>query len=220
MDLALVTAIYGGYDKLKPLMPNHGFKKAICVTDDPELSGENWEIVLKPAHSMHPRLAAKYPKFQPFDFVDADVCVWLDGSFEIKSDKFKDFCEYSIKDFDFVVWSHPDRRMRNCLYDEATLAQDWPKYRAYPIRQQTDAYRADEMPSNFGLWACGTILWKNNDNAKRFGKIWLEENIKWSIHDQISFPYLVWKHKPNFGEFEAHEYDNEFIEWFNHRDLN
>jgi DNA polymerase-1 len=59
------------------------------------------------------------------------------------------------------------------------------------------------MPEGFGLWACGAIVWRNSDKARQFGHAWHEENVRWSIQDQVSFPYLVWKLRPNFGVFPA-----------------
>lgn len=218
MTTALITAIYGGYDIPKPLLEGHGFDRAVCITDNPDLEAQGWEIIYRHSFGMQPRLAAKYPKMKPWDFIDADLYVWLDGAFQVTSGQFRAFAEDSVADQDFAVWEHPDRWHRNCLYDEAALCQDWPKYQNYPIRAQTAAYRKEGMPEGFGLWACGTIAWRNNDKAKEFGSLWLEENIKWSIQDQVSFPYLVWKHKPNFGIFDGHEFQNEYLLWYNHTD--
>jgi hypothetical protein len=216
MKTVLISAIYGGHDSVKPLPANHGFDDAVMITDDPDLEAPGWRVMVEPAGSMRPRMAAKLPKFQPFNFVDADVAVWLDGSFLIRSDNFRIFCEESLGDHDFTVWSHPDLATRDCLYLEALECQNWPKYREDPIPDQTAFYRSQGMPEHFGLWACGTIVWRNSDQAKQFGSRWLMENIRWSIQDQISFPFLIWKHEPNFGVFPAHEYDNPHLIWNRH----
>lgn len=217
MKTVLVSAIYGDHDELKPLPVGHGFDEAILITDNPNLEAEGWTVRVEPAGNMPPRLAAKLPKLQPFDFVDADVAVWLDGSFLITSTEFRQFCLDSLGDYDLVTWAHPDRATRNCLYLEALECQWWPKYREYPIPAQTAHYRAHGMPEGFGLWACGTIVWRNSMEAREFGRLWLLENVRWSIQDQISLPYLVWKHRPNLGEFPAHEYENPYLDWYHHR---
>jgi hypothetical protein len=72
------------------------------------------------------------------------------------------------------------------------------------------------MPEGFGLWACGAIVWRNSDKARRFGFAWHEENVRWSIQDQVSFPYLVWKLNPNFGVFPAREFHNPYLTWWGH----
>jgi hypothetical protein len=72
------------------------------------------------------------------------------------------------------------------------------------------------MPEKFGLWACGAIVWRNKDKARQFGQAWLAENQRWSIQDQVSFPYLVWKMQPNFGVFPAREFHNPYLTWWKH----
>lgn len=214
MSVALVTAIYGDYDVLQPLPENHGFDRAICVTDNPNLEPKGWEIVYAPSH-MPAILAAKRPKMMPFDFVSEDVAVWLDGSFLIHDRGWRDFCVQSIEGHDLVAWSHPDTR--TCLYEEAAFCQWWPRYQPYPIPQQVEAYRAEGMPEGFGLWACGGLVWRNNEDAKRFGATWLEHQRVWTIQDQISFPYLVWKMKPNLGSFPAHQFLNPYLTYVGHK---
>lgn len=216
MKTVLITAVYGNFDNPKPLNENHGFDEAVFVTDNPHLQVPGWRMIYQPVAGVAPRMAAKLPKMKPYDFIDADLFVWIDGSFEVTSNNLRGFAEAAVDEHDFAVWEHPDRVYRNCLYKEAALCQDWPKYRDYPIRAQVAAYRKEGMPEDFGLWGCGTIAWRNNDEAKKFGLLWLAENLKWSIQDQVSFPYLVWKYKPNFGVFDGHEYKNKHLKWHDH----
>ena len=213
VSVALVTAIYGGHDNLRPLPAGHGFDDAVCVTDNPELEAEGWRVIVLPS-SEQPRLAAKHPRMLPFDFVDTDVAVWLDAAFEVVGDGFAEFCLDSLADKNLIAWEHPENR--NCLYQEATYCQDWPKYSSEPIREQTAHYRELGMPEGFGLWACGTLVWRNSAEAKEFGQAWLQENKRWSIQDQVSFPFLLWQLKPSFGVFPAHEFLNPYLKWHHH----
>lgn len=223
MKVALISAIFGGYDNPKPLPPNHGFDEALIISDNPNLKAPGWTRHTASEKDIHPRLAAKFPKLQPFSYVDADIAVWIDGSGVITSPEYRDFCVDALGDNDFVVWAHPERNpppervARNCLYKEAEFCQDWPKYKDYPIREQTEHYRSQGMPEDFGLWACGSIVWRNSPEAREFGMNWLVENINWSIQDQVSLPYLIWKYQPKFAEFPAPQYGNKYVEWRFHR---
>jgi hypothetical protein len=217
VTVALVTAIYGGHDTLKPLPAGHGFDDAVCVTDDPTVSAEGWRVVVLPSEEP-PRLAAKAPKMLPFDFVKSEVAVWVDAAFEVVGDGFRDFCVDALGEHDVVVWEHPEDR--DCLFREATYCQDWPKYSGEPIREQTAYYRAEGMPEGFGLWACGAIVWRNNDEAREFGRAWHQENVRWSIQDQVSFPFLVWKLRPGLTVFPAHEFQNPYLRWHPHHRSN
>ena len=215
MATALITALYGDFEPLRPLPAFHGFDDAVCFTDDPNLHAEGWRTVVVPS-DLHPRLAAKAPKMLPFDHVEADIAVWIDAAFEISGEGFREFCEQSLGDKDFIVWEHPDLADRSCLYEEAAYCQDWPKYADWPIRLQVASYMVEGMPEKFGLWACGSIVWRNTKEARKFGDDWYQENLDWSIQDQVSFPYLLWKHKPNFGVFPMGEFDNPYLTWWRH----
>jgi hypothetical protein len=70
-----------------------------------------------------------------------------------------------------------------------------------PLREQTAHYRSEGMPEHFGLWACGTLVWRRTVQAETFGRAWLDENVRWSTRDQVSFPYLRWKMPLDFGTF-------------------
>jgi hypothetical protein len=209
--VALVTAVYGGFDRLRDLPAGHGFDDAVCVTDDPGLSADGWRMLVVPSDDP-PRLAAKRPKMLPFDFIDADVAVWLDASAEVVDIGFRRFCEDAVADVDLVAWDHPEDR--DCLYQEVDYCWYWDKYRDQPLREQARAYRAAGMPERFGLWACGTLVWRRE--ARWFGEAWLEEQRRWSIQDQVSFPYLLWKLGPRFGTFPDHELNNRWLAWHRH----
>jgi len=215
MSVAIITAIYGGYDILQELPDNHGFDEAICVTDDPTLQSDTWTIIVDPRDS-HPRLAAKHPKMLPWLYTEADIAVWVDGAFKVVGDGFQQACIDALGDDDIVVWKHPERNQRNCLYDEANYCAGWPKYYNYPIGKQVESYRDQGMPAGFGLWACGTIVWRNNEDARSFGLTWLGENMFWSIQDQISFPYLVWKYQPRLATFPFEEFNNSYLVHLGH----
>lgn len=217
MRMALITAIFGDYDVPKPLNYGHGFDDAILVTDNPTLEAHGWRIHLN-AKGWSPRMSAKYPKISPFDYVGADAYVWIDAAFTVINPEFRVFCEQALEGNDIVVWEHPHRWHRNCLYPEAELSLTLPKYAGSKIQAQVDHYRAEGMPADFGLWACGSIVWRNCPEAKAFSKAWLAEIRRWSVQDQISFPYLVWKMSPKLGVFPANEMENPYLRWSHHTD--
>lgn len=214
MNVTLVTAIYGDHDTLHGLPAEHGFDDAVCVTDDSTLRAEGWRVIVAPSDDP-PRLAAKAPKMLPFDFVKAEVVVWIDAAFEVVGGGFRDFCLAALVAKDVVAWNHPENR--DCLFQEAAYCQDWAKYSGEPIRDQTAHYRAEGMPEGFGLWACGAIVWRNREAAREFGRAWYAENRRWSIQDQVSFPFLLWKLQPDFAVFPAHEFQNPHLRWHSHR---
>jgi len=208
MRVALITACYGAYDPVRDLPEDHGFDEAICVTDTGSDIGEGWRVHLEPS-SDHPRLAAKRPKMLPWLYTTCDAAVWLDASFEITTPRLRWWVDQHLQRDNFFVWRHPEGRVD--FADEAAVCQDWPKYRDYNIRGQVQHYLQQGMPRNWGLFAAGTIGWVFTPDVKRLGAMWHREQERWSIQDQISLPYVLWKTGLPFGTWQANEYENPYL---------
>ena len=208
MRVALITACYGAYDPVRPLPEWHGFDEAICVTDRADLVGDGWRVHVEPRHE-HPRLAAKRPKMLPWLFTDCDAAVWLDASFEVVGRDFRNWTQAHLDRELFTVWRHPEGRVD--FADEAAVCMDWPKYADYNIRGQVQHYVDSGMPRGWGLFACGTIGWRFEPKVKRLGARWYDEQVKWSIQDQVSLPFLLWESGLRFGTWQGNEYDNPFV---------
>lgn len=215
MRTAIITAVYGGHDDLRPLPADHGFDDAVCVTDDPELEVEGWGMQYIPS-TLHPRLAAKRPKMLPWQFTQCESAVWLDASFSVRGSSFRQFTDAHLVGADFVVWEHPDGAWRNCLTAEARFCRDWPKYESEPIREQVDRYLADGMPLQYGLWAAGAVGWRFTPRAMEFGRRWHSEQHRGSIQDQISLPYLLWKDGLKPVTWDAEELANAHVTYHGH----
>lgn len=190
-DVAIVSAVYDGYDTLKPTWPQAGVDvEWICVTDDPKQldpeAAEGWRIVCEPRVGVHPNRAAKGPKFRPWEYTSAPASVWVDASFRVVSERFAaEALAYADPIAQFV---HP---WRDCLYDEAIESLAKEKYWGQPIAEQAAYYRAQGHPEGWGLWACGVIARKHTDAVRRLGAAWAYEVDMWSFQDQISQPYVL-----------------------------
>lgn len=206
MRIAVVTALFGAYDPLSAAPC--GFDDAVLVTDDAANAAEGWRVHLEPARD-DPRLASKRPKMNPWLYTDCDAAIFMDASIEVTSDRLREWVEPILTAHDLVLWSHPEGR--TCLHQEAEVCQDWPKYAPYDIRGQVKHYDAEGMPHNWGLFACGLIGWRFTPEAKRFGSLWLQEQHDWSIQDQVSLPFLLWREGKAFGIWPANQYQNPFM---------
>lgn len=204
-DAAVVTAIYDGYDTVKPVMPqvdrSFGYQAGVrvdwvLVTDDPgklteaepgALSG--WRIEVDRRPGMHPNRAAKYPKFLPHIYTQAPLTVWVDGSYRITSPHFVSEVQgYANPIAQFV---HP---WRDCALDEAEFSKTLPKYAGEPLPEQAAHYRGLNHPEHWGLWATGVIVMDHIGSWQlltKFGQYWLDEVKKWSFQDQVSEPYAL-----------------------------
>lgn len=209
MRLAAICGIYGGFDLIPPVP--EGFDDCVLVTDVPVRTG--WRNVVLPS-SEPPRLAAKLPRCLPEDFTDCDASVWMDGSAHVRDGRFAALARELLGQHQLVLWDHPEDR--DCLYQEAAHCWDWPKYAAEPLRDQVRAYRDAGMPEHFGLWATGCIARRHTPEMRALGEAWLEENRRWSIQDQVSLPYLLWKLRIEPASFGVDQLENDLLDWIPH----
>lgn len=186
---AVITAVYDGYDTVKPFLPQSVECEAICVTDDPKLEVDGWHVVYEPRPDMHPNRAAKPPKMTPWAYTRAHQSVWIDASFRIVSPEFvAQALQYATPIAQFV---HPER---DCIYDEAIVSMQLMKYHGEPIEQQMQRYRDMQHPGRWGLWATGVIARKHTLDVMKFGRDWLRECMTYSFQDQLSEPALLRAH--------------------------
>lgn len=198
MRVSIITAIYDGYDTLKPVLPQEGADvEWVCVTDKPIEDPQGWRVVVEPRPGQHPNVAAKRPKMLPHEYCEPTfppaVTIWVDASFRVLSNRFAhDMCDIVTRHTPIAQFTHP---WRDCIYDEATASLDLPKYQAQRsiIDQQMALYREWGHPEHWGLWATGVIARSNykyvgqeKGDVRVFGENWLRSCQEWSYQDQLS----------------------------------
>lgn len=91
-----------------------------------------------------------------------------------------------------LCFPHPERQ---CICEElaACILQTCANNRDM-INQVSD-YLKEGYPLNYGLYECGCIMRLHNDMAiKSLMSKWENEVLKYSVRDQLSFPYVCWKY--------------------------
>lgn len=186
MTAAILTSIYASFDELKELPTQDVPIEAICVTDNPHLRSDTWNVVYEPRPNVHPCLAAKWPKMLPWAYTDADSSIWIDASIRVTSPSLvKDLLELADPICQF------EHQWRDCVYDEAEASLALAKYAAEPLDEQIKRYREWGHPEHWGLWPTGIMGRHHTDLIKRFGLAWLSEVNAWSYQDQVSQPVLL-----------------------------
>lgn len=201
-DVAVLTAVYGGYDQLREQATQDIDTDWLCVTDDEHLEAVGpWRLIVAPS-AQRPCLAAKRPRMLPWRFTAARYVIWVDANTQITSPGFAREALAHTRD-GLAVFDHP---RRDCVYEEAEASlglegQDG-KYAAEPICEQAEHYRKEGHPEHWGLAATGTIAWDtHNPVARKIGPAWLAECERWSIQDQVSFPVVCRRLAARPGRF-------------------
>jgi hypothetical protein len=187
-DAAIVTAIYGNYDELKPVVPQAGADVDwVLVTDDPDIPDGHlgWRVVYAPRPGVHPCRAAKAAKMRPWEFTTAPASVWIDGGYRVTSDRLA--AEMLEAARPLAQFAHP---WRDCVYTEAE-ASGQPKYASEPIAEQVAFYRESGHPDRWGLWEAGTIARAHVPEMVALGDGWAAEIDRWSFQDQVSEPFVL-----------------------------
>jgi hypothetical protein len=197
MRTAIYTCIFDDYNELQP-HPEIPGVDWFCISDRVHPDRHDWfHIPDRVPSGVSPRLAAKYPKLFPWSWLPPgyDRSIWIDGTVRVTSDRFvADRAASMLSDIGLGMWRHPERQD---IYTEAIVSMGFPKYVDQPLAAQVGHYIDEGMPTDFGLWACGVIV---RDAASPFRPVvddlmskWLQEIDRWSIQDQLSFPYVLWK---------------------------
>ena len=189
------TIILGNYDDLKePTIINPEFDY-ICFTNRDDLLSTTWKIITitckKDANLK--RCASKFIIY-PFDILKKyEISILVGGQTSILCDIGEFMKSHLPEEYSLAISRHPER---DCLYEEAKIVIILKKDSKQVVEQQIKKYRKEGMPEHAGLIESGVIIRRhNNKNVKRHCKLWLFEVNRHSQRDQISFPYILWKHK-------------------------
>ena len=166
--------------------------------------------------AMHPRLKGKIPKMLEWKFVDADWYVWLDDSFSVLTDSLaEDILKVAGKN-KLILFKHPNR---NSIKEEYEFMQKklnkknlylFSRYAGEPIKKQVEHYLNDSSFRDNKLFSMGFFAY--HKSMKPLMLDWFLENITWSVQDQISFPYVLQKHKVRYSLFEGTFLRNPYVQ--------
>lgn len=212
MKVAVVSAIYGGYDQPAVHPPQTVDTEFVLITDR-EIDAPMWlwRVVVEPRPHMHPRLAAKVPKCRPDWYVDADVWIWLDGSATLKrEDSVEQLLTVAGPLAQFV---HPER---NSITAEAAVSTMLGKYAGQQVTEQAAHYVKRGHQDDWGLWATGCIVYRRSYDFATVGRAWLAEQVRWSYQDQISQPPILAGYGMRPGTIPGNLWDNPLVQFSVH----
>lgn len=208
--MAVYTCITGKCDLLREPVHYNLDLDYICFTNDTNLHSKIWDIRYIRERSMDDIHLARYMKIFPDIFLkEYEVSIWVDGKFQIKGD-LKEYIKLYEKNKSILCFPHPER---TCIYDEAEMCKKVKRGVPEDIDRQIFRYRKEDYPINNGLYETGCIVRSHFDSTvQKMMRAWWEEIEKYCYRDQISFPYVLWKHKylPDICDLDINK--NEWLE--------
>ena len=229
--IAVITAIYGGYDNLKEPteVNNKELADWFCFTEDTNMKSPIWKIINTPYHIQNGKeeykqytnwfdnikedktknmMSAKYYKIKTHE-IDIlkgyDYYIWVDGSLLLRPGFLNNIIKL-IDRYELINFKHP---ARTNIKDEMALSITMTKYMNQNIPAQYDAYIKDGFPDDLGLFECTMIIKKNIPRINEVFDLWWIQNMQYSYQDQISYTYCLWKKgvKPDYV-IEESVFDN------------
>ncbi len=168
--------------------------------------------------SMHPRLKAKIPKMLEWKFIESEWYVWMDSSVRLKSEDPVDEILTTAGSNPLCLFRHSygnsikfeaDRVLKDLHDNQPYITK---RYRGEPIKEQLNHYLSDNSFIDKRLF--GMTFFAYHKSIKRLMQDWFYENILWSIEDQISFPYVLYKSGIKYSLFDGFiDSDNSLFEW-------
>ncbi|MGO1296215.1 MAG: glycosyltransferase [Vibrio sp.] len=189
--VAVVTALYGGYDNLTlPLNICDDFDY-FCFTDTKQDTFGVWNICSVPYYNSEPTRIARYVKTHLNElFPSYDYIIWVDGNVRFNHHIEKLLSDFKESDEHIALIKHP---IRNCVYEEADKCIDLNKDSSRLIHNQIEHYRKIGLPKNLGMYETNVYIVRNNDDEKisKFYRTWWNEIKLRSRRDQMSVTYSL-----------------------------
>jgi hypothetical protein len=183
----------GDYDRFKePKYITKGWDY-ICYTNNKKLKSNVVDIRYTDGEGLtNARFCRKVWCFHNAyaDGYDLSISTGAQQSINGNLDKFVKEVWPNDKSIDMVITSHPNR---NCVYEEAKrcIKRDEPQ----KVRSQMEFYKKEGYPKNNGLIAGGIIIRQHDrKNVIEHCEKWWEQIQRFSLRNQLSFNYVLWKY--------------------------
>lgn len=193
--IVVYTAVFGGYDKIRPPLQHYGEEAHYYVVTEPatEVPEPVKHIYGMPSafdEEVSPRMQSRWYKMHPHvSFPDAEITIWHGGNIQLTASP-----EWMVSkwlcDADIALFKHPHR---NCVYREAEAVVGMGKTPKAKVEKWVKALRLSAYPAGNGLSACWFMIRRNNAMMKDFNELWYAYMENYRLErDQLFFDYLLW----------------------------
>jgi hypothetical protein len=212
-EVAIYTALFGGYDRLLEQSPNDAVD-FICFTDDPELRSRTWEVRLVEPEEQGTRAARKLKTSPDLLLPDHEWTIWVDARLSIRSEAFVPTLLATAEPSGMALMAH---RQRDCLYDEAVEVYAKGFDQRPQLFDQVRRYRRAGFPRHHGLFSTMVVARRTDaPRVQALDRRWWEEIDAGSVRDQVSLPFVAWELGFEPGVVDLDPYENELYVLHHH----
>lgn len=170
--------------------------------------------------AMVPRLRAKIPKMIVWeDHPGYDYYIWIDSTFSISDPSAIERMVDQCIGVDACFFKHSVRSSVKQEVDFVTSllksgnAYLIDRYEGERMIDQVNSYSKDPRWKDDVLFECGTFIYSKSaisNKEHNVMKEWFYHNCIWSVQDQLSLPYLLYKFNINYKILEDNVYNNSY----------
>ncbi len=203
-SVAVYTSIFGGYDVLKEPLYISENCDYYAITDQDIPEGSVWKKIdvskIEGFDTFDNYHKSKYCKMFPHIlFTEYEYSVWVDGNVQIVADLIP-----LVDRLDYNVMATFENPKHDCIYTEATFNICQNNAKMDEINRQVRAYEEEGFPKKFGMRECSIIIRKHSDmELQQMMMQWWEQVNKYTMRDQISLPYVIWKNNKQIDYIKA-----------------
>lgn len=211
--VVLYTCIFGDIDKPKSIKFRNNFDY-ILFTDQKDIKVRGWDVVYIPQNNLISNIKlARFYKHHPIQlFPNHKTSVWLDAThYQIGS------IESLIDQSDISAMQHFSNKT---LKQELNLCIQLKKDDEQVMSKQVERYYQNGYVDQNQFFCTTCLIRRHSQVIYEFQEMWWNEIDKFSIRDQLSFSYCLWKKNiscstiPGFCRRLPHLQNDNYSEYF------
>ncbi len=176
--------------------------------------------------ALHPRLQAKIPKMLAHEMHPGyDYYVWIDGSIALRDKSALFWLISQCEGFDIALFPHPYRcnireEIEYC-FAEMIAGNTYlnERYQNEPLLEQANLYLSDPNFVDNNLFAGGVFAYSTSilRTSHNMMSDWFYHCARHSVQDQISLPFLFYKHGINYNMICENIFANPYFSFVGHK---
>jgi hypothetical protein len=189
--ICVYTALFDGYDELRPPAYTPPGVDFICFSDRP-LAAAGWEVRLVDPPVGSPAMKNRRLKILPYEQLpEYDCSLYLDSNVVLLGDPAHLYRRW-LRGQPFVAWRHPQR---SSAYDELEVLLASSRAAPCGIIDQYLLFAGESVPDYLPMIEAN-FLWRDHRDARvreLMERLWDHLTSHRSWRDQPGFAYLMWK---------------------------